>query len=74
MTERLARKIVLSVLARIEVGRLTVVEGGERAELSAAARLRRPSASGIPRHGGRCCAAAAGWLRPIATVSGTRPT
>ena len=30
MTERLARKIVLSVLAHIEVGRLTVVEGGER--------------------------------------------
>ncbi|HEX5925989.1 MAG TPA: class I SAM-dependent methyltransferase, partial [Baekduia sp.] len=30
MTECLARKIVLSVLAHIEVGRLTVVEGGER--------------------------------------------
>jgi cyclopropane-fatty-acyl-phospholipid synthase len=30
VTERLARRIVLSLLARIEVGRLTVVEGGER--------------------------------------------
>jgi cyclopropane-fatty-acyl-phospholipid synthase len=30
VTERLARKIVLSVLAHIEVGRLTVVERGER--------------------------------------------
>ena len=30
MTERLARRIVLSVLRRIEVGRLTIVEDGER--------------------------------------------
>jgi cyclopropane-fatty-acyl-phospholipid synthase len=30
VTARLARKLVLSILARIEVGRLTVVDGGER--------------------------------------------
>jgi cyclopropane-fatty-acyl-phospholipid synthase len=30
VTERLARRIVLSLLSRIEVGRLTVVEDGER--------------------------------------------
>ena len=30
MTERLARRIVLSVLRRIDVGRLTIVEDGER--------------------------------------------
>jgi cyclopropane-fatty-acyl-phospholipid synthase len=30
VTERLARSLVLSVLRRIEIGRLTLVEGGER--------------------------------------------
>ena len=30
MTDRVARKIVLSLLRHIEVGRLTVVEGGRR--------------------------------------------
>ena len=30
MNDRLARKLVLSILRRIDVGRLTIVEGGER--------------------------------------------
>ena len=74
MTVRLSRRLVSILLARIEVGCLVVVEGGERRVYgsgapSAIVRIDSPQTSGEC-----CCAAAVGWQRPLPSGCGTRQT
>ena len=73
MSVRLSRWLVSLLLRRITVGSLLVVEGDERRVYGSGRARLRPSGSPPRGRGRSCCAAAAGWLRPLPKACGTRP-
>ena len=74
MIGRLARGLVHALLARIESGQLTLVEGGARRVFGSGS----PQATVVIRDAARLhragAAAARAWPRPTSTAGGTRPT